>query len=162
MPFFRVAVTALRSDQFPPHLRMFRNYPAPHERMEQLIGELMESRVASSKKFSSQAIPSPASSHHRRLISENPMTSEVPYNRMLTSFLQELFGETIKEAQKPEDVDLQESVIALLSSFSRRYVSSSKLFDKQVPASKQVGSCARKRNAVLYHETRKSSAHNVV
>lgn len=156
----RVSVTALRGDHFPPRLHMFRNYSAPYERMEQLVAELIEARSllhASSPTHSRGPSPHPpphysspdtataaaatANSKNSQVVNENPMATDVPYNRLLTSFLQDLFGETIKEVGNGggDECDLQESAVALLSSFSRRYVSGSERFEKQAPIDKQVG-----------------------
>uniref|UniRef100_A0A5K3F0T9 phospholipase A2 n=1 Tax=Mesocestoides corti TaxID=53468 RepID=A0A5K3F0T9_MESCO len=141
LPDVRVSVTALRGDHFPPRLHMFRNYPAPYERMEQLVSELVEERSLSRspKPISPSILSDAAVADTAQIVNENPMATDVPYNRLLAAFLKDLFGEKIREVGKDseEESDLLESIIALLSSFSRRYMCSSKGFEKPVPITEQ-------------------------
>ncbi|VDD74908.1 unnamed protein product [Mesocestoides corti] len=141
LPRLGVSVTALRGDHFPPRLHMFRNYPAPYERMEQLVSELVEERSLSRspKPISPSILSDAAVADTAQIVNENPMATDVPYNRLLAAFLKDLFGEKIREVGKDseEESDLLESIIALLSSFSRRYMCSSKGFEKPVPITEQ-------------------------
>lgn len=135
----RVSVTALRGDHFPPRLHMFRNYPAPYERMERLVSELLEARSPRVAASTSSTTSTDASTPTR--VTDNPMTTDVPYKRLLNTFLRDLFGETIHEVGHggEDESDLQESIVSLLSSFSRRYMYSSKGVEQPVPISEQVG-----------------------
>ncbi|VDM30723.1 unnamed protein product [Hydatigera taeniaeformis] len=133
----RVSVTALRGDHFPPRLHMFRNYPAPYERMEQLVSELLEAR--SPRVSASTSSATSANTSAPTQVTDNPMTTDVPYKRLLNTFLRDLFGETIHEVGHggEDESDLQESIVSLLSSFSRRYMYSSKGVEQPVPISEQ-------------------------
>nr|CDS19602.1 calcium independent phospholipase A2 VIA [Echinococcus granulosus] len=135
----RVSVTALRGDHFPPRLHMFRNYPAPYERTERLVSELLEARsprVAASTSSTSTSIDTSTVTQ----VTDNSMTADVSYKRLLNTFLRDLFGETIHEVGNggEDESNLQESVVSLLSSFSRRYMYSFRGVEQPVPTSEQL------------------------
>ncbi|KAM3180636.1 hypothetical protein ACTXT7_015904, partial [Hymenolepis weldensis] len=162
----RVSVTALRGDHFPPRLHMFRNYPAPYEKMECLISELIEAKSLSTTSdppatapSGNSAVPSTSStsnppsnlptnstSNAPPIVSAIPtslhipdssLSADVSYKRLLATCLHDLFGETLREVGQSGDdeSDLQETVVSLLSSFSRRYLYSFKGIEQPVPNS---------------------------
>ncbi|KAM7542291.1 hypothetical protein Aperf_G00000017547 [Anoplocephala perfoliata] len=138
----RVSVTALRGDYFPPRLHMFRNYPAPSERMERLIDELIEARSAPGINSATSDGPTDqcvVNGNSSLPASETSLSANVSYNRLLTSCLRDLFGETLRQVGRGEDdeFDLQEAIISLLSSFSRRYQRSEGI-EQPVPNSEQL------------------------
>lgn len=141
--FCRVSVTALRGDHFPPRLHMFRNYSSPYERMESLIDELIEARSAPAIRSTTSDGPTVHSIINEDSSLPAPeasLSANVSYKRLLTSCLRDLFGETLQEVGRGEDdeSDLQEAIVSLLSSFSRRYQSSEGI-ERPVPNSEQVG-----------------------
>ena len=187
--FLRVSVTALRSDHFPPRLHMFRNYPAPYERMERLVSELIEARSSSftstdssvvaaastdegvdrgerhvsskkvetvDKKTDREKNPSnneSCSTMNEKASSTNQISSEVPCKLLLTSFLRQLFGETLREVGhgNEDESDLQESIVSLLSSFSRRYMYGSKGVEQSVPTNEQVSQWSTTKCSSQFH-----------
>lgn len=68
----------------------------------------------------------------------NPLLSELPSTKILHPIIADLFGETIRRAKEEEkDDDLYESILALLSSFTQRYVFNSQFF-AHVPMDQHV------------------------
>lgn len=73
-------------------------------------------------------------------IPDSSLSADVSYKRLLASCLHDLFGETLREVGRSGDdeSDLQETIVSLLSSFSRRYLYSFKGIEQPVPNSEVV------------------------
>ncbi|VDO11612.1 unnamed protein product [Rodentolepis nana] len=162
IPDVRVSVTALRGDHFPPRLHMFRNYPAPYEKMERLVSELMEAKstpitadspptapsgklVAHSSSSTSNLSTATAGDAPTKINtaptslsgSDNSLSTDASYKRLLVTCLHDLLGDTAREVGRngDDESDLQETIVSMLSSFSRRYVYTSKGTNQIVPNS---------------------------